>query len=185
MIKGSLTFLGKTVLALETKEKRFSDWLTKDKFPLRSTFVCCKYHKHEINKTVIIKTTNYFVGSINCVTIHYTTRNQKYPLREKCPYSEIFWSIFSCIGTEYGEILRISPYSVRMRENTDLKNAKYGHFLRRDQHLRMKTKHRYNIRILEYCKFRSRQNNISKIVCFFLSTDRPHNLPDFARITTN
>ena len=28
------------------------------------------------------------------------------PLREKCPYSEFFWSIFSRIWTEYGEILR-------------------------------------------------------------------------------
>ena len=32
-----------------------------------------------------------------------------------------FWSVFSCIRTEYGETLRISPYSVRMRENTDQK----------------------------------------------------------------
>ena len=53
-------------------------------------------------------------------------------LREKCPYSEIFWSIFSRIWTEYGEgeMLRISQYSVRMRENTDQKNSEYGHFLR-------------------------------------------------------
>ena len=27
----------------------------------------------------------------------------KYPtLREECPYSEFFWSVFSCIRTEYG-----------------------------------------------------------------------------------
>ena len=32
-----------------------------------------------------------------------------------------FWSVFSHIRTEYGEIRRISPYSVRMRENTDQK----------------------------------------------------------------
>ena len=51
-------------------------------------------------------------------------------LREKCPYSELFWPAFSCIRTEYGEILRISPYSVRMRENTDQNNSEYGHFLR-------------------------------------------------------
>ena len=24
-------------------------------------------------------------------------------VREKCPHSEFFWSMFSCIGTEYGE----------------------------------------------------------------------------------
>ena len=28
-------------------------------------------------------------------------------LREKCPYLELFWSVFSQIRTEYGEILRI------------------------------------------------------------------------------
>ena len=32
-----------------------------------------------------------------------------------------FWSVFPRIRTEYGEILRICPYSVRMRKNTDQK----------------------------------------------------------------
>ena len=32
-----------------------------------------------------------------------------------------FWSVFSRIWTEYGEIQSISPYSVRMPENTDQK----------------------------------------------------------------
>ena len=53
----------------------------------------------------------------------------KITLREKCPYSEFLWSAFSHIRVEYGETLRISPFSVRMRENTDQKNFKYGHFL--------------------------------------------------------
>ena len=35
-----------------------------------------------------------------------------------------FLSVFSRIRTEYGEILRISPYSVRMRENTDQKKLR-------------------------------------------------------------
>ena len=39
---------------------------------------------------------------------------------------------FSRIRTEYGEIRRISPYSVRMRKNEDQNNSKYGHFLRSD-----------------------------------------------------
>ena len=34
-------------------------------------------------------------------------------LHKKCPYSELFWSVFSCI-----------------RENTDQNNSEYGHFLR-------------------------------------------------------
>ena len=42
-------------------------------------------------------------------------------LHEKCPNTEFFWSVSSRIRTEYGEIFRISPYSARMRENTDQK----------------------------------------------------------------
>ena len=34
----------------------------------------------------------------------------------------------SRIRTEYGKILRISPYSVRMRENADRNNFECGHF---------------------------------------------------------
>ena len=51
-------------------------------------------------------------------------------LREKCQYSELFWSTFSRIWTEYGEIRSISPYLVRMQENADQNNSKYVHFLR-------------------------------------------------------
>ena len=51
-------------------------------------------------------------------------------LRKKCPCSKFFWSVFSRIWTEYGEILRISLHSVRIRENTDQKNSEHGHFPR-------------------------------------------------------
>ena len=40
-------------------------------------------------------------------------------LREKCLYSKLFWSTFSHIRNEYGEIRSIPPYSVRIRENAD------------------------------------------------------------------
>ena len=51
-------------------------------------------------------------------------------LREKCLYFDFYLSAFSSIPSEYKEILRISPYSVQMQENTDQKNSEYGHFLR-------------------------------------------------------
>ena len=51
------------------------------------------------------------------------------PQRKKCPYSGIFWSVFSRTWDEYGEIRSISPYAVRMQENTDHKKSEYGHFL--------------------------------------------------------
>ena len=43
-------------------------------------------------------------------------------------YSEFFWSVFSRIRTECGDLLCKFPYSVLMRENTDQKNSEYGHF---------------------------------------------------------
>ena len=53
-----------------------------------------------------------------------------FPHCEKCPYSELFWSAFSHIQTEYREIRwSISLYSVRMWENVDQNNSEYGHFL--------------------------------------------------------
>ena len=51
-------------------------------------------------------------------------------LRKKCPYPELFWSVFSRIRTVYGEVPSISPYSVRMRKNTYQNNSEYGRFSR-------------------------------------------------------
>ena len=45
-------------------------------------------------------------------------------------YSELFWSSFSCIPAEYGEIRSISPYSVRMRENADQNKSEFGYLSR-------------------------------------------------------
>ena len=41
-----------------------------------------------------------------------------------------FWSVFSGIRTEYGDIRSISPYLVRMWENTDQKKLRIEHFSR-------------------------------------------------------
>ena len=45
--------------------------------------------------------------------------------REKCPNRKIFWSVFSCIRTEYGDLTRKSPYSVRIQENTNQNKTPY------------------------------------------------------------
>ena len=78
---------------------------------------------------------NYAHNHINNHANLHTLMNWKNPkfkkgTVEKCPYSEYFWSIFSSIWTEYRQILSISPSSVRMLENMDQKNSKYGHFSR-------------------------------------------------------
>ena len=43
-----------------------------------------------------------------------------------------FWSVFSCIRTEYGDLLRKSPYSVQIQENTDQKKLRIQAFSRSD-----------------------------------------------------
>ena len=48
-------------------------------------------------------------------------------LREKCPYSDFFYSVFSCIRTRYTVI-------VQMRENSSKKNSEYGYLLRSVSH---------------------------------------------------
>ena len=75
---------------------------------------------------------------VSAITVCFAFINWNYPCfyrprRKKCPYLELFWSVFCRIWTEYGEIQSISPYSVQMRENADQNNSEYGHFLRSGQ----------------------------------------------------
>ena len=80
---------------------------------------------HQVVQATVLRFTNVLLRIANSLVT-----SLKLALREKCPYSELFWSIFSRIRTEFGEIWNISPYSVRMRENTDQNNSEYRHFLR-------------------------------------------------------
>ena len=43
-----------------------------------------------------------------------------------------FWSVFSCIRTDYGDLRSKSPYSVQKQENADQKKL-FGHFSLSDQ----------------------------------------------------
>ena len=63
----------------------------------------------ELFAGLIILLTTLMILNLN-LTIDWKTENES--LREKCSCSELFWSAFSRIWTEYGEIFRISPYSV-------------------------------------------------------------------------
>ena len=60
----------------------------------------------------------------------FPRRSSIFPLRQKFPYSEFFGSAFFRIRTECGQILRISPYSVRMVANMAQKFSQHGHFSR-------------------------------------------------------
>ena len=45
-------------------------------------------------------------------------------------YSTFFWSVFSHIQTDYGDLICKSSYSVQMWEKSDQKNSDYGQFSR-------------------------------------------------------
>ena len=49
-------------------------------------------------------------------------------LRRKCPYSDFFWSAFSCIRAQYGDLQSKSRCSVQMRQNTNQENSENEHF---------------------------------------------------------
>ena len=52
-----------------------------------------------------------------------------YKLREMCPNTEFFWSVFSFIRTQHRDFRRKSPYSIQMQENTNQKTLRiWTHF---------------------------------------------------------
>ena len=71
------------------------------------------YEVWRIEERLVIKRFQFFL-------LGKSTELVRLSLREKCPHPEFFWSVFSRIRTEY---------RVQMRESTDQKNSKYGHFL--------------------------------------------------------
>ena len=77
-------------------------------------------------------------------------------LRKRCPYSELFCSVFSHIRAEYGEIRSIFPYSVGMWENNDQNNYEYGRFSRSVTHLYLNNLLMNCLHILLYFPLESR-----------------------------
>ena len=82
-----------------------------------------------------------------------TVKAVRQTLREERPYSEFFWSVFSRIRTEHGEIRSTSLYSVQMQGNTDQKISEQGHFSRSQKFLKNGNRQKLltileNIRIL-------------------------------------
>ena len=72
-----------------------------------------------LSLTILIKS----VGA-TWYALHLETLQQLITLRKKCPCWELFWSLFSRMWTEYGEIRNIFLYSVRIRENADQSTGK-------------------------------------------------------------
>ena len=97
------------------------NWLTNLKKCLYRLYIqkLRDFRSPEENKTFLVRK--------NLLIVQISSQDL---LRKKCPYSELSWSVFSRIRNEYGQIIRISPYSVQIWENADQNNSRYGHFSR-------------------------------------------------------
>ena len=86
------------------------DWLSDGKFLIK------------IKLNHFINSVSFLVRSIQKKGRHgnYSVKGHSekystwYTLRKKCLYLELYWSVFSHIGTEYGEVRSISLYSIQM-----------------------------------------------------------------------
>ena len=95
---------------------------------LHLSIFCQKYFANILQD--LQKPWTYYILDLHAKT-QFHQNFQKKALRGKCPNTEFFLvRIFlHSDWTEYGEILRISLYSVRMRENTDQKKLRiWTHF---------------------------------------------------------
>ena len=83
----------------------------------------CTSKKKQILKGILVRKLLYLDQRRFQNPVKHQWWNQKLYLHcVKCfQIRSFFWSVFPRIRTEYGEIRSISPYSVRMRENTEQK----------------------------------------------------------------
>ena len=73
-----------------------------------------------MTKIVVILKTHGQISKKQCFEKYCSCEKLcQFSLRKKCPYSELFWSVFCHIRTEQGKILRISSHSVRMQKIRD------------------------------------------------------------------
>ena len=93
----------------------------KPSFPLKGTYLCNLFYLAAQKTAPVVKSFHVLQVMMSHKVFSCKLTINPLSLREKCPNTEFFCFIFSRIRTEYGEIRSISPYSVRMLENTDQK----------------------------------------------------------------
>ena len=115
-----MIFLFNTFVSAPPRVFKGREGIVKSNSLLKFCQTCCIFNRKKLSlhcfQDFLFKMLFYIYLS------HFFQQGQG-SLREKCPYSEFFWPVFSRIRTEYGELLCISLYSVRMREDTDQKTS--------------------------------------------------------------
>ena len=128
---------------------------TKKRRVLMSAFITSQFFYCRFVWMFHSRTLNNQINKIHEKALRLVYKDEtflSFALRKRCRYSKLFWSAFSRIWTEYGEIRSISPYSVGMRENTHQNNSEYRHFSRSVYDLLKREKsvniHQKNLQIL-------------------------------------
>ena len=80
-----------------------------------------------IKQLILYLITNVWHVACNFTFILRNLLTRTKSLREKCPNTQ-FFSVFSWIRTEYGDLFCKSPFSVRLEENTDQKKLRIWTF---------------------------------------------------------
>ena len=78
-----------------------------------------------------------FASNLLVIDNYFFLITDRWTLRKKCPYPELFWSTFSphfsAFGLNTERYLSVfSPNAVICGKNADQDNSEYGHFLRSD-----------------------------------------------------
>ena len=94
---------------------------------------CTPNHLHNIQAIrASLSASDHFMR--NWILCHMPKTKQSIQKRLHCMESvqirSFFWSVFSCIRTEYRELQSKCPYQVRIQENTDQKNSVFRPFSR-------------------------------------------------------
>ena len=115
---------------LAESPKRADVFLTeKQKFVVRNLELCClimslteaalkKISKDEVTALTLANIADLKSGFRRFGSELSISWSVNSTLSKKCLYSELFWSVFSRIRTEFGEIWSISPHSVRIQEQS-------------------------------------------------------------------
>ena len=77
---------------------------------------CSKIYKRNFSKDITL----CFSLALDKVLLHL----RDFPCTKSVQIRSLFWSVFSCIRTEYGNLIHKSLYSVRIEENTNQKKLR-------------------------------------------------------------
>ena len=111
-------------------------------------------------------------------SLDYTMLKLRYRCVKSVQLRSYFWSVFTCIRTEYGDLRSISAYSLRIQENTDQKQLRIWTLF--TQRYLFKLNNGNTRAMCEIClKLEIHQNDVTGLFPYPLKTSKCHQLGKF------